>query len=114
MMFSYDGDLRFRVFSDPIRNPFGSLDIVGMVWPATRDGNYGVVEPLVIKDATKEAGASPFATLGIEGAQVLMDDLWKCGIRPTEGSGTAGSMRAVEGHLSDMRRIVFHKLGIEE
>ena len=52
----------------------------------------------------------PFATLEKESAQQLMDDLWRCGIRPTEGEGTAGSMRAVERHLADARAIAFAKL----
>ena len=43
--------------------------------------------------------------------QELMDTLWTCGIRPTEGAGTAGSMRAVENHLKDMQKIVFELLG---
>lgn len=42
-----------------------------------------------------------------EVAQTLMDDLWNCGIRPTEGSGSAGSLRATERHLEDMRKLVF-------
>lgn len=46
--------------------------------------------------------------LGRENAQVLMDDLWRCGVRPTDGAGTAGSMRAVERHLEDMRALVAH------
>lgn len=46
-------------------------------------------------------------------AQTLMDDLWHAGIRPTEGSGSAGSMRATEKHLADMRVIAFNKLGID-
>ena len=40
-------------------------------------------------------------------AQTLMDDLWNCGIRPTEGAGSAGAMSAVKHHLEDMRRLVF-------
>ena len=40
-------------------------------------------------------------------AQMLMDELWKCGLRPSEGSGSAGSLRATERHLEDMRRLVF-------
>lgn len=38
-------------------------------------------------------------------AQALMDDLWHGGLRPTEGSGSAGSLRATEKHLKDMREI---------
>lgn len=46
-------------------------------------------------------------------AQVLMDNLWNCGLRPTEGSGSAGSFSAVQAHLSDMRKIASKKLGID-
>jgi len=46
-------------------------------------------------------------------AQELMDNLYSCGIRPTEGTGSAGSMEKVEAHLQDMRRIVFKKLGMK-
>lgn len=43
----------------------------------------------------------------IEAAQTLMDDLWQAGLRPTEGAGSAGAMRATERHLEDMRKLVF-------
>jgi len=46
-------------------------------------------------------------------AQELMDDLWRCGIRPTEGKGSAGQLSAVNEHLSDMRKIVAKKIGVE-
>ncbi len=42
-----------------------------------------------------------------EAAQQLMDELWRCGLRPTEGSGSAGSLAATERHLEDMRALVF-------
>jgi len=41
--------------------------------------------------------------------QVMMDDLWNCGVRPTEGSGSAGSLKATQNHLEDMRKLVFKK-----
>lgn len=52
-------------------------------------------------------------TLAIDrtAAQELMDDLWRCGIRPTEGAGSAGAMAAVQSHLEDMRTIVFRHPG---
>lgn len=40
-------------------------------------------------------------------AQILMDDLWNAGIRPTEGSGSAGSMGAIQNHLKDLQRMLF-------
>ena len=45
--------------------------------------------------------------------QVLMDDLWSCGVRPTEGRGSAGQLDAVQGHLGDMRRVVQKLLKVE-
>lgn len=40
-------------------------------------------------------------------AQAFMDELWRVGLRPTEGSGSAGSLAATERHLQDMRALVF-------
>lgn len=52
----------------------------------------------------------PAFTLSFESAQRLMDELWRCGIRPTE-EGTAGQVAAMQAHLQDMRRIVFDFIG---
>lgn len=38
-------------------------------------------------------------------AQRMMDELWDCGIRPTQGAGSAGSLAATQAHLEDMRSI---------
>lgn len=40
-------------------------------------------------------------------AQQLMDELWNCGLRPTEGTGSAGALSATQKHLEDMRTLVF-------
>lgn len=45
--------------------------------------------------------------LSMDESQTLMDDLWACGLRPTEGTGSAGSLAATERHLADMRALVF-------
>lgn len=50
---------------------------------------------------------TPTMTLRPEDAQQLMDQLWSCGLRPTEGSGSAGSLAATERHLKDMQRLTF-------
>lgn len=47
----------------------------------------------------------PTTELGVKAAQELMDDLWQCGIRPSEGSGSAGSLAATQRHLADMQSI---------
>lgn len=52
--------------------------------------------------------------LRLSEAQVLMDDLWRAGLRPSEGSGSAGSLRATEKHLDDMRAVAFSRLGMND
>lgn len=37
--------------------------------------------------------------------QELMDSLWQAGIRPSEGSGSAGSLKATENHLKDLQNL---------
>lgn len=44
-----------------------------------------------------------------EEAQQFMDELWRAGIRPTEGAGSVGQLSAVQAHLEDMRTLVFKK-----
>lgn len=51
--------------------------------------------------------SEPFLRMSLTDAQSLMDELWHCGLRPTEGTGSAGSLAATERHLEDMRRLVF-------
>lgn len=85
-----------------------------------RDGrmtinNHGLVkrgewmkEPVFVE---VEEGATPpvaFSLSDIE-AQALMDRLWTAGLRPTEGSGSAGALAATERHLKDMQTLVFNK-----
>ncbi|MCK9587807.1 MAG: hypothetical protein M0Q93_00425 [Terrimicrobiaceae bacterium] len=52
----------------------------------------------------------PMLTLSAEDTQGLMDELWRCGFRPTEGTGSAGSLAATQKHLEDMRSLVFKTL----
>lgn len=40
-------------------------------------------------------------------AQQFMDELWRVGIRPTEGAGSVGQLGAIKAHLEDMRCLVF-------
>ena len=48
----------------------------------------------------------PTGKMSHQEATELMDELWSCGIRPTQ-EGTAGQLKATERHLSDMRKLVF-------
>jgi hypothetical protein len=46
-------------------------------------------------------------------AQQLLENLWQCGLRPLDGTGSVGQLGATERHLEDMRRLVFGKPGVE-
>lgn len=66
-----------------------------------------LAQPLMFKVIEPGTRVEPFATLNIQSAQRLMDELWQCGLRPTEGAGSAGAMAATQRHLEDMRKLVF-------
>lgn len=51
----------------------------------------------------------PSAVLSDEDAQMLMDELWRAGLRPENGEGTDGHVNALKYHLEDMRKLVFKK-----
>lgn len=73
-----------------------------------RDGD-ATAEPIVMKQRDPCEMIEPSLSLDLKAAQVLMDDLWHCGIRPTEGRGSAGALTATQRHLDDMRKLVFEK-----
>ena len=69
---------------------------VWMKEPVFVEVEEGAIPPVAIRLSTLEA-------------QALMDRLWKAGLRPTEGSGSAGALAATERHLTDMQTLVFEK-----
>lgn len=76
------------------------------VWD--RENNRHLKE-LIFEDSVEGMDIKPSFSINNSEAQALMDDLWQAGIRPTEGSGSAGSLRATERHLEDFRKLVFKK-----
>ncbi len=55
--------------------------------------------------------AMPIARLCLSEAETLMNELWKAGVRPTNGEGSVGQLGATERHLEDMRTLVFKSAG---
>jgi hypothetical protein len=63
-------------------------------------------EPVLVE--VEEGTTPPIAiSLPMVDAQALMDRLWKAGLRPTEGSGSAGALSATKYHLEDVRTLLF-------
>ena len=68
-----------------------------------------VAQRLEFKLRTEEEEGTmmaPAFETSLEDAQRFMDELWRAGLRPTEGTGSAGSLAATEHHLADMRALV--------
>lgn len=80
-----------------------------------RSGRRYVAEPIKMTEAGDDSlGVEPTATIDPTAAQTLMDDLWHCGLRPSEGTGSAGSLAATERHLKDMQAIAFAALKFDK
>lgn len=75
------------------------------------DGDRTIVTH-VVRDLTLSPHAEgdytePTLRLSPEEARELMDQLWRCGVRPSSGEGNTGQLGATQKHLEDMRRLVF-------
>ena len=80
----------------------------------TKRASLGAVaKPLEFEEVPQGALVNPTFSLHGDEAQELMDMLWNCGLRPTQGKQSAGQLDAVERHLADMRAIAFNKLEIK-
>jgi len=73
-----------------------------------------VVRELEFDEHEHGTTIAPLFELPMKDAQHLMDSLWNCGLRPSEGTGSAGSLKATQTHLEDMRKIAFHFLELGE
>ncbi len=76
-----------------------------LIFDRSIDGAAAVAEPLVMRTVRGLEHVSPTLSIDKQAAQSLMDQLWNCGLRPSEGSGSAGALAATERHLTDMRSI---------
>ena len=96
-------DLRAKV-----NNPIWADCIELWFWQKNPDGTRSVSNGVAM-EVHKEGmlvTSEPIRMSHI-GAQELIDQLWQAGLRPSEGSGSAGSLAATERHLDDMRALVF-------
>lgn len=69
------------------------------------NGEFYAAKPPEFVKLEMGAFADPMLKLDQEAAQLLMDELWSAGLRPSEGTGSAGSLAATERHLKDMQAI---------
>lgn len=85
-----------------------SKDVDIALFSAGKSATSCVVD-LVTEDIPAGAILRPAFSLEAKAVQRLMDDLWNCGYRPSDGVGSAGQLSAVQKHLEDMRTLVFNR-----
>ena len=91
----------------------GILQQAISIYGFEKDGDkIYIAQPLlIVEESPKDCiNPDPICKLSPEMAQSLMDDLWDCGLRPSEGAGSAGALAATQKHLEDMRKLVFDYL----
>lgn len=85
--------------------PFG--DRLCVTFYGKREKEVLVCQPLTFCAIDPAINGLPAVKITPSEAQEIMDELWRNGIRPSEGSGSAGQLAAVQYHLEDMRKLVF-------
>lgn len=95
-------------------------DIHGRI-PAGPKQLLVLVQPLVMKAFDQKEAADieceisvPVMSLSKESVQSLMDELWSCGVRPSNGDGNVGQLAATKAHLEDMRKMVFDFMDLKK
>ncbi len=99
-----------------LNRPIWSNDIEFNMAMRDNNGTTSVARNVTMEIQTEETIGRlnpPFMSLPTEAAQALMDELWSVGLRPSEGTGSAGSLAATERHLTDMKTIAWHALKID-
>lgn len=76
------------------------------------NGRRSVGTHVVFAPAAEDIPIPPTLAIPRPAAQMLMDELWRCGLRPTEARGGDQAFEAQRRHLEDMRVIVFGKAGV--
>ena len=78
-------------------------------------GKMGMVKDILFETVPEgEVFPETPINLSYTAAQELMDSLWECGLRPSEGSGSAGSLLATQNHLKDMQSLSWRLLAMIE
>lgn len=84
------------------------------------DGRRAIVRPVTIEAVSEDEALNqlqqPAISMHNGTAQQLMDELWRIGFRPAEGTGSAGALAATERHLKDMQAVamgLLRKDGVE-
>jgi hypothetical protein len=87
------------------KEPWGRF--LSVLVSRVQGGKLWSVRRLEYEENENDAYVPRTLEISASDAQSLMDQLWECGLRPSEGSGSAGALAATQSHLADFRRLVF-------
>lgn len=62
--------------------------------------------PIQFEEIDTSVSTDPAATIRIEEAQRLIDDLWNAGLRPTHARATDETVAAQKAHIADLKDTV--------
>lgn len=79
---------------------------IQLLFTEEHEGIRRVATLMELKKVEKGDVVEPTISLNDHDAQELIDQLYHCGLRPTEGRGSSGQLKATQDHLNDMRAIV--------
>ncbi len=99
----WSGKIAFYVFD---RHDFVEHDNEGHAY-----GKH-VATNITMEPCLEGHQTDPILHINEEDAQKLINDLWEAGIRPNEIYHKDDLLNAMNGHLEDMRAIVFNKLKV--
>lgn len=96
---------------------FGEFDILYFVKRGHKHGTITKRPEITIYDEDDPKlldRPEPLLRVNEKALIQLMDELWRAGIRPSNGEGSVGMIGSLKDHLNDMRIIAFNKLGIKD
>jgi hypothetical protein len=104
--------MNLRIFCQRQPWDMGAVSVWIRTRPSSHEdtGSRTTALPLTFRALTKDdegVELPPAMSLAPDAAQQLMDELWNTGLRPSEGTGSAGALAATQRHLEDMRTLVF-------
>lgn len=98
------GEKIIRLHDNPVR---GGVE----VYLGIRDNEKLHTSNLEFTEVEEGERVNPLTTLSPPETQQLFNELWRIGYRPSKGYQEG--MEATQNHLSDMRKIVSSKLGVD-
>ena len=91
--------------------PWNRVDIIGHQEP--KDNQIMVASDLIVTSIDQGSPVKPFLHLSLADAQLLIDDLWNSGLRPSNCKESGEMLATQKRHLDDMRAIVEHQMEIK-